>query len=64
MGSDEYLKWIERQNYEELQTQFIEHEHLEERFEEFLFDRWISEEADYSDYLYEIHKDLHLEEQE
>lgn len=59
MSKDDYICWLERQDYEELLKAFAEENKLD--LDYWLFDRFQSEEADKGDYLYEMEKERRME---
>jgi len=58
MSDDAYIKWLECQDFEKLTYTYLKAKNLEDDFEEFLFNKWKDEEADKSDYLYEMYKEF------
>jgi hypothetical protein len=56
-GGTEMIEWYEAQDLEELLTEFLDKQKILDKWEEFLNDRWISDEADAADARFDAMKD-------
>lgn len=55
--SDEMIEWYERQDVEALLEEFLTMHNLLVEWNAFLTNRWVCDEADAADALYDMHKD-------
>ena len=61
MDEDKFLDW-QQHNFEDLMQKFVDLKEFKDKFDEFCFNQYQEAEADHADYLYEMHKDMQLEE--
>jgi len=57
MSKEEFCSWVESQDMEELARDFLKSKKLEEEFDNFIFDTFQSDIADYADMMYDSYKD-------